>query len=161
MPKVRASLSDGNRMEEMQELLSPEANAEEGSGDVDPAKISDLKNLILLGKLTETVKIGGFSFELSTLSANEQAEVMKTLMKAEEMDRVLHSKSIAISYCIKKINSVPLSELAAEHPGDSEDERRVAFILDMQTTLVEKIFTEYEALVARSGQEVGFDSVKK
>lgn len=77
------------------------------------------------------------------------------------MDRVLHSKSIAISYCIKKINSVPLSELAAEHPGDIEDERRVAFVLDMQTTLVEKIFTEYEALVARSGQEVGFDSVKK
>ena len=86
---------------------------------------------------------------------------MKTLMKSDEIDRVLHSKAIAVSYCIKEINSVPLSELSLEHEGETDEERKTSFVMEMQATLVDKIFTEYEKLVERSNQEVGFDSVKK
>lgn len=158
MPKVKASLSDNKRMEEMQKLVNPEEEPESPS---DSRKISDLKNLILLGKLTEKVNIGGFLFTISTLSAQENANVIRSLMKAEEMDRVLLSKAIAISFAVKEINSVPLSDLSAEHDGEEEAQRNLAFILDMQATLVEKIFVEYEKLVEKSGEEVGFDIVKK
>lgn len=158
MPKVKASLSDNKRMEEMQKLVSQE---EEPEPQVDPGKISDLRNLILLGKLTEKINIGGFSFTISTLSAQENADVIRALMKAEEFDRVLLSKAIAISFSIKEINAVPLSELSAEHDGETEEQRNLAFILDMQSTLVEKIFAEYEKLVEKSGEEVGFDAIKK
>jgi len=158
MPKVKASLSDNKRMEEMQKLVNPEEEPESPS---DSKKIPDLKNLILLGKLTEKVNIGGFLFTISTLSAQENANVIRALMKAEEMDRVLLSKAIAISFAVKEINSVPLSDLSAEHDGEEEAQRNLAFILDMQATLVEKIFVEYEKLVEKSGEEVGFDIVKK
>jgi len=158
MPKVKASLSDNKRMEEMQKLINPEEEPESPS---DSRKIPDLKNLILLGKLTERVNIGGFLFTISTLSAQENANVIRALMKAEEMDRVLLSKAIAISFAVKEINSVPLSDLSAEHDGEEEAQRNLAFILDMQATLVEKIFVEYEKLVEKSGEEVGFDIVKK
>ena len=158
MPKVKASLSDNKRMEEMQKLVNPEEEPESPS---DSRKISDLKNLILLGKLTERVNIGGFLFTISTLSAQENANVIRALMKAEEIDRVLLSKAIAISFAVKEINSVPLSDLSAEHDGEEEAQRNLAFILDMQATLVEKIFVEYEKLVEKSGEEVGFDIVKK
>lgn len=158
MPKVKASLSDNKRMEEMQKLVNPEEEPESPS---DSRKIPDLKNLILLGKLTEKVNIGGFLFTISTLSAQENANVIRALMKAEEMDRVLLSKAIAISFAVKEINSVPLSDLSAEHDGEEEAQRNLAFILDMQATLVEKIFVEYEKLVEKSGEEVGFDIVKK
>lgn len=158
MPKVKASLSDNKRMEEMQKLVNPEEEPESPS---DSRKIPDLKNLILLGKLTERVSIGGFSFTISTLSAQENANVIRTLMKAEEIDRVLLSKAIAISFAVKEINSVPLSDLSVEHDGEEEAQRNLAFILDMQATLVEKIFVEYEKLVEKSGEEVGFDIVKK
>lgn len=158
MPKVKASLSNNKRMEEMQKLANPEEEPESPS---DSRKISDLKNLILLGKLTEKVNIGGFLFTISTLSAQENANVIRALMKAEEMDRVLLSKAIAISFAVKEINSVPLSDLSAEHDGEEEAQRNLAFILDMQATLVEKIFVEYEKLVEKSGEEVGFDIVKK
>ena len=158
MPKVKASLSDNKRMEEMQNLVSPN---EEPESQADSRKISDLRNLILLGKLTEVVTIGGFSFTISTLSAQENANVIRALMKSEEMDRVLLSKAIATSFCVKEINKVPLSELSAEHDGETEEQRNLAFMLDMQATLIEKIFTEYEKLVEKSGEEVGFDIVKK
>jgi len=158
MPKVKASLSDNKRMEEMQKLVNPEEESESSS---DSRKIPDLKNLILLGKLTERVNIGGFLFTISTLSAQENANVIRALMKAEEMDRGLLSKAIAISFAVKEINSVPLSDLSAEHDGEEEAQRNLAFILDMQATLVEKIFVEYEKLVEKSGEEVGFDIVKK
>lgn len=160
MPKVKASLSENNRMKEMQDLLSAD-KAEEVEESENSMKISDLKNLILLGKLTEEFKISGFTFKISTLSASEQANLMKVLMRADEMDRVLHSKAIAVSYCVKEINSVPLSELSEEHEGETVEDRNVSFILDMQSTLVEKIFREYESLVERSGKDVGFDTVKK
>lgn len=158
MPKVKASLSNNKRMEEMQNLVSQEEGSEP---QVDPGKISDLRNLILLGKLTEKINIGGFSFTISTLSAQENADVIRALMKAEEFDRVLLSKAIAISFSIKEINAVPLSELSAEHDGETKEQRNLAFILDMQSTLVEKIFVEYEKLVEKSGEEVGFDAIKK
>ena len=160
MPKVKASLSENSRMKEMQDMLSAD-KAEEAEESEDSMKISDLKNLILLGKLTEEFKISGFTFKISTLSASEQANLMKLLMRADEMDRVLHSKAIAVSYCVKEINSVPLSELSEEHEGETAEDRNVSFILDMQSTLVEKIFREYESLVERSGKDVGFDTVKK
>jgi len=160
MPKVKASLSENSRMKEMQDMLSAD-KAEEVEESENSMKISDLKNLILLGKLTEEFKISGFTFKISTLSASEQANLMKVLMRADEMDRVLHSKAIAVSYCVKEINSVPLSELSEEHEGETVEDRNVSFILDMQSTLVEKIFREYESLVERSGKDVGFDTVKK
>mgnify|MGYP001206978732 CR=1 FL=1 len=162
MPKVKASLSENKRMEDMQEMLSQggkkDANA---NADKDTSKISDLKNLILLGKLVEVVSIAGFNFKLSTLSTKEQSQIMKALMKSDEIDRVLNSKAIAVSYCIKEINAVSLSELSLEHDGETDEERRASFVMEMQATLVDKIFTEYEKLVERSNQEVGFDSVKK
>lgn len=163
MPKVKASLSETDRMKEMQDMLSADKadKAEEVEESEDNMKISDLKNLILLGKLVEEFKISGFTFKISTLSASEQANLMKVLMRADEMDRVLHSKAIAVSYCVKEINSVPLSELSEDHEGETTEDRNVSFVLDMQSTLVEKIFREYEALVERSGKDVGFDAVKK
>lgn len=161
MPKVKASLSENKRIEDMQEMLNQSGKEESDSAVEDNPKISDLKNLILLGKLVEVVNIAGFRFKLSTLSTKEQSQIMKTLMKSDEIDRVLHSKAIAVSYCIKEINSVPLSELSLEHEGETDEERKTSFVMEMQATLVDKIFTEYEKLVERSNQEVGFDSVKK
>lgn len=160
MPKVKASLSENKRMEEMQEMLSPKEEAETQESE-ESMKTSDLKNLILLGRLTEEFKVGGFTFKISTLSASEQAGLMRTLMKADEMDRVLHSKAIAVSYCVREINSVPLSDLSEGCEGEAREDKNISFILDMQSTLVEKIFREYESLVERSGKEVGFDTVKK
>lgn len=158
MPKVKASLFDNKRMEEMQKLVD---SKEKEEVSVSSNKISDLKNLILLGKLTEKVNVGGFLFTISTLSAKENANVLRFLMKAEEVDRVLLSKAIAVSFSVKEINAVPLAELSVDHEGETEEQKNLAFILDMQATLVEKIFVEYEKLVEKSGEEVGFDIVKK
>ena len=85
MPKVKASLSDNKRMEEMQKLVNPEEEPESPS---DSRKIPDLKNLILLGKLTEKVNIGGFLFTISTLSAQEND--LEGLIDSDRMDRAVN-----------------------------------------------------------------------
>jgi len=161
MPKVKASLSENNRMEEMKSLLEDAGSTKEESTENNENYIADLKNLILLGRLVHTFKINGFEFEIATLSVNEQSDVMRHLMKQEDMERVLNSKSIALAYCIKKINSVPLSDLSAEHEGDDVYEKNVSFILNMQALLVDKIFSEYEELTKRASEKVGFEAVKK
>ena len=163
MPRIKADLLENSKMKEMQDLVSkksPEDNLNTEDNE-DRIKISDLRNLILLGRLVKEVNIGGFEFKISSLSANDQAEIVRALMKADDIDRILYSKVVALSYSIKEINSVPLSELSKESEGDNYIEKNMSFILDMQSTLVDKIFLEYEEIMKESSKEVGFDPVKK
>lgn len=159
MPKVKASLSENKRLDEMQKIANLEEESQEQPSN--QMKISNLKDLILLGRISKSFSISGFTFEVTTLSALEQSSLMRDLMKYDDIDRVLKSKAVAISYCLKKINSVPLSELSEGNEGDSEEERKVSFVLDMQAVLIDKIFAEYEELVKQSSEDIGQDSVKK
>ena len=67
MPKVKASLSNDDRIEKMQELLSGDEASEEAEAEVNKKRLSELRNLIFLGKLKESIEIGGFVFSLTTL----------------------------------------------------------------------------------------------
>jgi hypothetical protein len=122
---------------------------------------SDLKNLILLGRLTESVSVSGFSFEVTTLSAREQKGIMKEIMKMDEADRVFAAKALAISYSLKSVNGVPLSELSSELEAEEGTSKNMSFVLNMQSSIVDKLYQTYENLVGRSGEEVGLDTLKK
>ena len=164
MPKVKASFLDNDKMNEMQNLAHNNLDNEEVEEVEDlreKSRLGTLSDLVMLGKLISTFKVKGFEFKISTLSASEQSSVIRDLMKADDVDRILFSKAIALSYAVKEINSVALSELSSEHDGETEKDRNLSFILDMQTNLVDKIFSEYESLNEKSQQEVGLEDIKK
>ena len=156
MPKRQATVVDANKQDDFQKI---DENIPEDS--TPQMALKNMRELILLGRLSESVSISGFNFELSTLSAGEQKNIMKTIMKTDEADRILSAKAIAISYSLRSINSIPLSEASAESDGESERDKKVNFVLQMQSSLVDRLFTVYESLVKRSGEEVGLSDLKK
>jgi hypothetical protein len=79
----------------------------------------------------------------------------------DEMDRILGAKTIAVAYCTQSINGVSLDVLAENFDGETRMDKRFEFMLDLQSTLTEKLYEKYEELVRRSGEEVGLDTLKK
>lgn len=150
MPRTTAKLS-GKMDENMEKLQEEAAHMPE----------SDLKDLVLLGRLTDSLNISGYSFVISTLTAREQKNIMKHIMSMDEMDRILGAKTIAVAYCTQSINGVSLDVLAENFDGETRMDKRFEFMLDLQSTLTEKLYEKYEELVRRSGEEVGLDTLKK
>jgi|14_taG_2_1085336.scaffolds.fasta_scaffold145595_1 hypothetical protein len=146
------------RMSEMEKLAA--GSQEESEDAPKKLKLSSLKDLIFLGKLTKKELINGFLFEVSTLSISEQKLIMKNIMKSEEVDRLLDIKPLTMSYALRTINGVPLEDLS-----DNEDlpveQRRLNVVLNMQISLVERLHRIHEELVAESSKEVGLEELKK
>ena len=99
------------------ESVEEEARAEHDSQDEPSVKsgesmlgLKNLRDLIFLGRLRETVDIAGYSFVVSTLSASQQRDVMRTVMKGDQMDRILDIKPLTVSNVIETINGVPLED---------------------------------------------------
>jgi hypothetical protein len=124
-------------------------------------ELGDLRDLIFLGKLKETVEIGGYSFVISTLSASEQRDIMKDVMSGDAADRILDIKPMAVSYAVETVNEVPLEDLCDDKSIKSKKERRLNVILNMQSILVEKLYQVYDNLVATSSKEVGIEDLKE
>lgn len=159
--KVLEDKTDDSAMGRLEEMEKMAASSEEEAQDV-PEKLdlSSLKDLIFLGKLTKKEQINGFIFEVSTLSINEQKNIMRSVMKSEEIDRLLDIKPLTVSYSLRTINGVPLENLNEDESLTTE-ERRLSIVLDMQSSLVERLHRIHEELIANSGKEVGLEELKK
>lgn len=139
-----------------------EANKEEEltSSEVDYKKpISELKDLVLFGKVEEEVYLGGYKFLLSTLKGREQRELLKKLLKLDNEERLMHIKEFTLSYALKSINSVPLEDLYDDGETNDVFQKRVSVISDMQASLVEKLFEKYDKLVGKANEVLDNDGV--
>lgn len=153
MPRTTATLKESNADNEL-EALDQEKEAKKINS-------SDFKDLVLLGKLSEEIDISGYTFKVSTLTAREQKNIMKHIMSLDEMDRILGSKAVAVAYSVQSINDVPMSNVSEDSEGETEMDRRLDFILGLQSSVIERLYSKYESLVDRSSQEVGLESLKK
>ena len=101
------------------------------------------------------MEILGHTFELQTLNAMQQKEVYSELMDGEDA-RVSEIKPIILSKSITAINGALTSDLAANEGIDIFD-----IISSWQVNLIDRLYDEYEKMVADSNKEVSIDSVKK
>ena len=156
MPKRNVTVVESSDSPDLEKISE---NVQGNTSDLMSAK--SLREIIFLGRLTEEVSISGFNFKLTTLSGSEQRSVIKSIMSAEEDDRILSAKAIAIAHSLRSINSIPLSEASSSSDGDSDLRRSINFVFDMQSSLVDRLYSVYESLAKRSGEEVGLDELKK
>tara|TARA_B100000700_G_scaffold318695_1_gene412392 strand:+ start:153 stop:629 length:477 start_codon:yes stop_codon:yes gene_type:complete len=158
MPKRTATISPSDIKLEKEETESEQ----DVSTANDLLALEDLRSLIFLGKLTKTVKLGGFSFEISTLTTAEQRDVMTTIMTdGDATRRMLDVKPLTMSYSVQSVNGVPLEELCNDDSITSVQSRRLEVMLSLQSVLLEKLYTEYDELVARSSKELGIEDLKE
>ncbi len=158
MPKRTATISPSDVELEKEEVTS-EHKAEDKANDV--LALDDLKSLIFLGALTETIKIGGFSFEVSTLTTTQQRDVMRTIMsEGGVQERMLDIKPLTMAYAVTSVNGVPLEDLCEDPDQVTIEGKRLKVMMQMQSVVIERLYQVYDALVTRSGKDVGIELLK-
>jgi hypothetical protein len=159
MPRRTATISPSDVELEKEEVTS-EHEAENKANDV--LAPEDLKSLIFLGRLEKTVKIGGFSFEVSTLTTSQQRDVMSTIMSdGDATQRMLDIKPLTMSYSVTSVNGVDLETLCEDSSITNIQDRRLEVMMSLQSVLLEKLYREYDELVTRSGKDIGIDDLKE
>ena len=156
MPKVSAKVSSAPESAEKQSVGE---QVEHRNNDL--LALDDLKNLIFLGCLSETVKVGGFSFEVSTLTTAEQRDVMKRIMTdGNATERMLDVKPLTMAFAAKKVNGVPLETLSSLPESEPDIDRRLDVMMQLQSVVIERLYQVYDDLVTRSGKEIGIEDLK-
>lgn len=131
--------------------LVQESNAEEELvEEIKPAS-SEIRKLVLFGRIVEDFSFGGYIFRISTLNNRQQQELIKKLMRLENEDRLTCVKTYTLATAIESINEVPLPEI---YEGRVKDpfERGVEVISNLQSSLVEALYEKYEELVGKSNK---------
>jgi len=151
------------KMEKMKSLangyrdVEPIEDAEEA---VSQQKLASLRDLVFLGRLTEKKEIGGFIFDIQSLTVAEQKSMMKRVMKADDEERLLGIRPIILSYAIRAVNGVPLDELCEDETITSVEDRRISVISGLQASLAEKLHKAYDNLIEEAEGD-GAEGVKK
>jgi len=125
-------------------------------------KLSGLRQLIFLGRQESIVDVDGVSFSIATLTSGQQRSMMKDVMTLSDDERVPSMREAVLSRAIVSVNGEPLEDL---YVGDGLDsltplEKRGRLISDMQFTVVERLFIEYNQMVIPE-EEKSDENLKK
>lgn len=111
---------------------------------------SELKDLILFGKIVEDFQFGGYVFKISTLNNRQQKNLINKLLKLNNEQRILQIKPFTLSEALISINGTSLVELYNGHQNLSDEDKKLELVSELQSSLVEVLFKKYEQLVERS-----------
>ncbi len=160
MPKRTAKMTRSDQ-EVIMEKETPEHADENQSESQNSSMLNldNLKELIFLGKLRETVDIAGYKFVVTTLSVKQQKKVLENIMTQDQSARILDIKPLTVSYALESVNGVSPQNLCDDDSLTTEDERRAYVIMNMQSVIVERLYKAYENLVEESNREVGIENL--
>ena len=115
-----------------------------------------LEKLIFIGRLSKEVKIGGVSFELSSLTNRENNDLVNTMynFSGDKVRSILAARIVTLAHAVKKIDDVPLEEI--DIPGDFKNEfhKKMSIIDNLQFSVVEKLYEAYEELLEEKDEAV-------
>tara|TARA_B100000579_G_C22827052_1_gene853771 strand:+ start:1079 stop:1450 length:372 start_codon:yes stop_codon:yes gene_type:complete len=122
-----------------------------------------LKELMSLGSTSKKIKIGKFSFEVSTLTERQSSELLSSLIGMDEQSRILSSKAHSVAVSIKTVNGQNFDDIInsmEDIPDDIETmpAKKIFFVNCLQSNVVNKLFEAYTDLNNILGDE---DSKKK
>ena len=157
MPKAKATVSSPSQESvENKDVGEQVEHNKEGLLALD-----DLKSLIYLGCLTESVTVGNYKFDVSTLTTAEQRDVMKRIMAdGNATERMLDIKPLTMAYATKTVNGVPLESLSSLPEDTPPTERRLDVMMQLQSVVIERLYQVYDNLVTRSSKEIGIEDLK-
>lgn len=109
---------------------------------------NSLKDLLVFGKVTETVNFSGISISLSTLTNKQQKQLVTRLMKLGPEERLMNAKAYTLAEAVISINGIMLADLCDLDLPD--DQKRIEVVSELQSTLVDVLFERYEVLIKQS-----------
>ena len=105
-----------------------------------------LKNLILLGRETEDVVIGDYTFKISTLSSKQQKDLLKRFFSLSNEDKLANVKIRTLAEAIISVNQVSLDSLYYGDENLEPYEKKVEIISQLQANIVDKLFEKFDSL---------------
>lgn len=117
---------------------------------------SDLRQLVLQGRVEEDVEVSDFIFTMRTLTSRENGDAAAVLgLASNELQRIGMIRNAILARSIQKVNGVPLEAI---YEGADADKltaviKKEKIIGDWQQTLVTELMLKYDDLLKRS-QEI-------
>ena len=124
-------------------------------------ELKKLESIIFTGKLSRDVDIAGTKFTLSTLANRENNQIVRKLMTIGDTADLLTIRVLTLAYTIRKINDVEFGDLVESDDGIESMDKRISIIDSMQTSVIEKLWEEYESLVEEHEKLIIGDNIKK
>lgn len=125
-----------------------------------PYRKVQLEDLIFLGRMKKEIEIGTVKFEISTLSHDENTELMKSLYSFEGGADLFTIRTLTLAYAIRAINSVPFGDIDMEGDFAEVYDKKVAILNKMQKGVVEKLHDDFVELTEESENSLTGEEIK-
>lgn len=122
-------------------------------------KIKSLKELIFLGRIDRSVVCGDFTFNLRSITVEDQKNMVIKIMKMPEEERLINAKIVSLAFSVYKINGVPTEEYS-EAEGTPID-KKIDVLSNLQASVINKLFKNYEEILEESNSKIEIEEVKK
>ena len=122
-----------------------------------PKELKGLENLIFVGANLKDIKVGDFTFSLSTLLSKEQDLIIQKAFELPEQERTFFFKKGIVALGLKKINNNPISSYIKE---DSFEEK-MDIVGNLQQTLFDYLFEQINSMTTEAGKLLTVENVKK
>jgi hypothetical protein len=140
-------------------------SAEEPVMQKEQEKENDLRSLIELGCVTDTVTIDDKVFELSTIHSSKKLELAGYLNGENPSTEMLFNFNIkTLASAINSVNGVPLENFHPKFKNgatpEAIDQLRCEIISSMQSPVIGKLLTFYNEISERSETQYDAKQVK-
>ena len=156
--KTEVSKEDFDKIQTLSKVVSA-TNEEETESSLDKM----IKELIFMGNLTKEVKVGSYTFLLQTLTEERQRVLVSRIMRMNDQEKIAYAKVYTVAEAVIKINDFSINDIAKNMFPEEENVEisKINFFGRLQATIIDLIFEEYEKLLKKSKEEIGYEEVKK
>jgi hypothetical protein len=171
MPRKKAEVTQGGRASaEGHPVLNDDGSVEHDThaeyqsppGEDALNDYGNLRDLVFLGRAEKVVTIGKYKFRVSTITGTQQMTVISKAMLHNDHERLSRMRSATLAEAIVNVNGVPLEDLY-EGPNVNMDvmSQRMSVIDGWQSSILDRLFTEYDELTRLSKDALEGDDLKK
>lgn len=127
---------------------------------LDPMRKVQLEDLIFLGRISKVVSVGNLSFEVSTLTHDENTALMKSLYGFEGGADLFTIRSLTLAHAIRKVNGMPLDAIDIDGEFSSVYSKKLAILNSMQKSIIEKLHDDFVELSEESEKNLSGEEIK-
>lgn len=138
----------------------PEPVKEELTED-QKAKRALLEDLLFNGKMNKELEILGKKYTIKTLTSEEHNSMMRKLMSIGEAADLLTVRNVTLAVALEKIGDYSLDYFVDEVAKKDAFDQKIDIISKMQLGVVERLWKEYNKLLAENGELVSGEELKK
>ena len=171
MPRKKAAVTQSGRVSSEEHPIlnddgSVDHNVQAGhhgaptEGGLD--EYGNLRELVFLGRIEKIVTVGKYKFKLSTINGNQQMSIIAKTFMYDENERLSRMRSATLSEAIISVNGVPLEDIADAPDGNNDVmSQKMKVVEGWQTSILNKLFSEYDDLAKESKDSMEGDGLKK